>query len=47
MTKQLLHITALSTINNKRVDLYYVSIAQAAHFNPYLTDFRVVGVKGE
>ena len=40
--KQILHITARAPKNNKRVNLYYVSIAQAAHFNPHLKDFLLI-----
>lgn len=40
--QRLLHITARHEKTGKVVDLFYVSIKQAAHYNPGFSDFREV-----
>jgi len=43
MKQNLIHFTA--EINEKRVDLFYVSEAQAKYYNPLAKNFRKVGVR--
>jgi hypothetical protein len=41
--KQKMLITAIHIITRQKVELEFYSIKQAKYFNPYLTDFEVVG----
>ncbi len=43
MAKDLLHITARSTMKDTKVDLEFASIKEAAFHNPGLTDFEIKG----
>ena len=43
--KPLIKISARHKLTQKRVNMYYVSINQAAYFNPHFEDFSIVELK--